>query len=372
MAANFDRWEKDPFFNAAEEVQESADRMESTYRRWLYSTKNSSSQCNLDDLRRDLSTALDTTKWQLEEFERAVQSSYKNGGVDEAEAKDRHSQFVLAMEDKISEIQKSLEYSAASHGKISSPRVQLDKGECDELALFLSGPEVSGVRAEVCIRVMDENATNTLVVNGISTSNCLKNNCHPSEQHELEVKDERFLGHRRTASASADISSYNLVIHEEESASDSSNGQAEVLPRRVPSFSTFTGTMDYVPKLKFPKNGFRKLKPADRQKEEDVAFLRSQPQGRGFHSCYERNKSCLGDCEDCVDKQLHGWYGALHRLLQRSLYQVQYIRSVKITFWASLLLFFIVLFLVHMKSSKPNNNSKNNANPVKFSKCQSC
>lgn len=26
MASNFDRWEKDPFFSAAEEVQESADR----------------------------------------------------------------------------------------------------------------------------------------------------------------------------------------------------------------------------------------------------------------------------------------------------------------------------------------------------------
>lgn len=26
MATSFDRWEKDPFFSAAEEVQESADR----------------------------------------------------------------------------------------------------------------------------------------------------------------------------------------------------------------------------------------------------------------------------------------------------------------------------------------------------------
>jgi len=26
MATSFDRWEKDPFFNAAEEVQESSDR----------------------------------------------------------------------------------------------------------------------------------------------------------------------------------------------------------------------------------------------------------------------------------------------------------------------------------------------------------
>ncbi|KAF0922022.1 hypothetical protein E2562_023982 [Oryza meyeriana var. granulata] len=35
MATSFDRWEKDPFFPAAEEVQESADRMESVYRIWV-------------------------------------------------------------------------------------------------------------------------------------------------------------------------------------------------------------------------------------------------------------------------------------------------------------------------------------------------
>jgi len=31
MASNFDRWEKDPFFNAAEEVQESADRYQFSF-----------------------------------------------------------------------------------------------------------------------------------------------------------------------------------------------------------------------------------------------------------------------------------------------------------------------------------------------------
>ncbi|KAL6995411.1 hypothetical protein U1Q18_005548, partial [Sarracenia purpurea var. burkii] len=64
MASHFDRWEKDPFFSAAEEVQESADRMESTYRTWIYSMKESSSMWNSEELRRDLLTALGTTKWQ--------------------------------------------------------------------------------------------------------------------------------------------------------------------------------------------------------------------------------------------------------------------------------------------------------------------
>lgn len=39
MASSFDRWEKDPFFNAAEEVQESADRY---YYYYYYSHYHSS------------------------------------------------------------------------------------------------------------------------------------------------------------------------------------------------------------------------------------------------------------------------------------------------------------------------------------------
>ncbi|KAF2309687.1 hypothetical protein GH714_004588 [Hevea brasiliensis] len=61
MASSFDRWEKDPFFSAAEEVQESADRMESTYRTWMHSKKDASSLWNSEELHRDLRTALGTT-----------------------------------------------------------------------------------------------------------------------------------------------------------------------------------------------------------------------------------------------------------------------------------------------------------------------
>ncbi|KAF0895448.1 hypothetical protein E2562_012455 [Oryza meyeriana var. granulata] len=39
MAKSFDCWGKDPFFPAAEEVQESTARMESVYRRWLQEGK---------------------------------------------------------------------------------------------------------------------------------------------------------------------------------------------------------------------------------------------------------------------------------------------------------------------------------------------
>lgn len=164
-----------------------------------------------------------------------MQRSYKNNGIEEA--KGRHCQFVLAMECKISLIQKSLKDSAASDSKPPSPWVQLNDGEHDELALFLSGPTES-------------------------------------------EKDVKFSGHKRSASASANISSWNIKIGDDDLASQLSTVQVKEPLRRVPSFSVFIETMESAPKPKLPKNGFRKWKPADFQQEDDVALLRSQAQGR--------------------------------------------------------------------------------------------
>ena len=59
---------------------------------------------------------------------------------------------------------------------------------------------------------------------------------------------------------------------------------------------------------------------------------------KGINACYERSKSCLDGCDDCCDKQLHGWYGAIQRLLQRSQYQMQYSRPLQVVFSTVLLL----------------------------------
>lgn len=40
-------------------------RMESTYRTWVHSIKDSSGHWNSDELHRDLHTALGTAKWQV-------------------------------------------------------------------------------------------------------------------------------------------------------------------------------------------------------------------------------------------------------------------------------------------------------------------
>lgn len=181
-----------------------------------------------------------------------MKTSYKNNGIDEA--KGRHRQFVYAMVDKISLIQKSLQESVASDGKPSFATVRVDEGEHDELALFLSGPMAS-----------------PQAVDGPMASG----------KRVVEVNNGKVSGHRRSASASADISSWNVTIGEDELASHSSARNVEVPPRRVPSFSAFVGAVESDPKFKVLKNGFRKWKPADcKQQEDDVALLRSQQQSR--------------------------------------------------------------------------------------------
>ena len=55
--------------------------------------------------------------------------------------------------------------------------------------------------------------------------------------------------------------------------------------------------------------------------------------------------------EDCYDKQLHGWYGALQRQLQRSQYQMRYSKSLQATIWILLLVFLIGKYFLQSEVS---------------------
>jgi len=134
MVANtFNLWQKDVFFSAAEEVQASADIMESAYRTWVRQKREGISSIALDELCRELQTALATAKWQLDEFQRAVRMNYRNN-IDEVRTT-RHEQFVSAISSQISGVEASLKE------EIRKPLrwVNLDEEERDDLAMFLSG-----------------------------------------------------------------------------------------------------------------------------------------------------------------------------------------------------------------------------------------
>ncbi|KAK4722697.1 hypothetical protein R3W88_012930 [Solanum pinnatisectum] len=337
MASHFDRWEKDPFFSAAEEVQESADRMESTYRTWIHALKDTSGSWNCDALRRDLRTTLGTAKWQLEEFDRAVRSSYNSKSADDA--RDRHHEFFIAIDSQIKKVENSLNESAVSQGKPPLPWVRLDEGEVDELAAFLSGPSTSSAGithakvhgVELQIPKWEEAVNQSLL-------KCSENPLHSEDGVRGETIDEKFMGHRRTASASADIGAWQIAL-----GNDISIKEPAPPPRRIPSYQGLLNAVESVKELKWPKNGYRKLKF---NQEVDNTLPRTQPPTRNINTCYDRNKSCLDGCDDCYDKQLYGWYGAIQRQLQRSQYYMQYRRPVRIVFSVFLLIFLIVLVAV--------------------------
>ncbi|CAN1772128.1 hypothetical protein LINPERHAP1_LOCUS12107 [Linum perenne] len=143
MASSLQKWEADPLFSAAEVVQDSADRMESLYRLLLHDQtllQDNHSDPKLltaiDYHRRDLVTILETAKWQLEDFERAVNSSAM---ADKSQSRGdviaRHRQFVTAIREQLKLVEARIE--GPSKGK--SSWVNLDEQDRDGLELFLSG-----------------------------------------------------------------------------------------------------------------------------------------------------------------------------------------------------------------------------------------
>ncbi|KAL5706905.1 hypothetical protein ACHQM5_025011 [Ranunculus cassubicifolius] len=342
MAANFDRWEKDPFFSAAEEVQESADRMESTYRTWIHEMKDDSSVCDSGELRRDLQTALGTAKWQLEEFERAVKSSY----VDNLskEAKTRHSQFIDAISNQIGTVEDSLKDSDVSEGKANLPWVRLDEGERDELAVFLSGFTSTDAKPPL-FPSKNKREVDAQSVRKETSPVSLKNSSQSVEQDSDETKEDKVHGHRRAASAS-DLSAWKIAVADDSFPQSTSDGKPEHPIPRIVSFSGFLNTMEPMTKIKAPKNGFRKWKLADRQQETDTLPLQSQHLSRGIEACYDRSKSCLDSCDDSYNKHLYGWLGAIQRQLQRSQYQIQYSRPVQVAMWIALAICMLVVYIL--------------------------
>ncbi|XP_039117010.1 uncharacterized protein LOC120252879 [Dioscorea cayenensis subsp. rotundata] len=332
MSTCFDLWEKDPFFSAAEEVQESTDRMESVYRQWIHEVKHasdpnvSSPSCSAE-VRRELRTTLGTAKWQLEEFEKAV-TSYDEACSAGKETRTRHSQFIVAIGSRISMVENALK-EASFEGNSTMSWVRLDEGERDELALFLSCPSVEQEKAQSAPQVSKVVIKDSPLLLGMTAEGI----------PDLSKKEGRVHGHRRTASASADIEAWKISVTRTEDERPSRP------PPKIPSFSCLNKVAESTLKMKWPKNGFRKWKGGDQLQPEESIPLRNHQLSRGLDACYERTKSYLSDCtEDTYDKQLYGWVGSLHRQLQRSQYQIQYGRPMQMVFWAVLVVLLIVLF----------------------------
>ncbi|KAH7280749.1 hypothetical protein KP509_36G012900 [Ceratopteris richardii] len=140
MTRNFHRWEVDPFFSAAEEVQNSADRLESVYRTWVHAKSVDDDVAVVEFHKRELNTALGTAKWQLEDFERAVSCvvvDVRDQTGDDAPS--RHKQFVDALRTQISAIEESVVTSEGCSNPRTHQALNLREEEKDDLEMFLCG-----------------------------------------------------------------------------------------------------------------------------------------------------------------------------------------------------------------------------------------
>nr|CAB3461328.1 unnamed protein product [Digitaria exilis] len=145
MAEGFGRWESDPLFPAAECVQDSADRMEGVYRLLLHERKamqDSASDAKFHapiQYERDVITALGTTKWQLEQFEREVNAAaFSDKSKSRENAILKFKQFIRAIAEQISQVEESLENLSISSSR-TPKHLYSNEYDGDGLASFLSG-----------------------------------------------------------------------------------------------------------------------------------------------------------------------------------------------------------------------------------------
>ncbi|KAL6648604.1 hypothetical protein ACP70R_012828 [Stipagrostis hirtigluma subsp. patula] len=335
MATSFDRWEKDPFFQAAEEVQEAADRMESVYRIWVQERSGGDSGTaaadsgglTVGELRRELHTALGTAKWQLDELERAIRSNDEvfSAGKD---TRTRHDDFVAAIGYRILEVENNLKETNLAEGKGQLSWVHLDEDERDDLAAFLTaGPLQPRDKVVTIPSVGDiEVGGNATRVKKDVSADSSKDSSGSTDLSSGRVKEDLHRGHRRAASASAGVGLWSMSIPNEcdGAAEESSDGPRKVPLLKIVKTCALTSALQSKPRIKC-KNGAVRWAGVDHQDVEEAIPLRRSQSSQGLDGCFERNKNCLSTLDDSTcNKKLYGWLGALHRKLQRSQYQIRY------------------------------------------------
>ncbi|GLJ54290.1 hypothetical protein SUGI_1164710 [Cryptomeria japonica] len=199
MTADFYQWEVDPFFAAAEDVQDSADRMESAHRTWLHDQSlleadptDTEVANSIEFRKRELLIAIGTAKWQLEDFERAIKAMASSVKLYTREdSYSRHMRFIVAIQNQIAAIEQTLHDSTTNYGNESMREVNLNDQERDDFATFLSGggSSTNSLKSSIC-----RNASEKQIKGKIAIHIDLQ---EPEEMDELRL-DDRPLLHRET------------------------------------------------------------------------------------------------------------------------------------------------------------------------------
>ncbi|CAL4997766.1 unnamed protein product [Urochloa decumbens] len=356
MAApgGLEQWQKDGFFAAAEEVQESADLMESIYRTWMRERSNCSSSEEVDDLQRELQTALGTAKWQLEQFERAVSSSNDKYSLEEGTVA-RRRQFVVAIEDQISRVEKEINGSSIDNGRQGFNWVKLDDEERDDLVAFLSAP------AEFYSEMMSTDSSCHIP----SRQKNLPIGMNDHKDGALIIKDIHEVPPRQISSVKSDVCGLADKLHCQRTNLSSGDGHWKIdidndmdvdrklSPNAVQASSQTTAlsgirrSTESLTRVRWfwnslwkPKSDEHRPLRYDMQNNLDLRVLSLLTQR--FNGLTERSRNYLTSWKD--NSRISARTGGLH--LQGQQQTIQFGRSIRITLLLVLSIFLIVPFLV--------------------------
>lgn len=346
MAAcnSFDQWQKDVFFSAAEEVQESSDVMESLYRLWMRECSDGCKSEVLDELRRELHTALSTAKWQLEEFERAVSLSHEN--CSEENTITRHKQFLAAIGDRISHVDKALSDSLIQDGKQPLRWVQLDDEERDDLATFLS------VVPKSLQKIKDDKDVNCDALRGFKETLTINKDANYVVQveanecfkvHEEACAQEELLNGQQRRLASSDLGAWKIVIADENVEKKTTEVMPETLSR--PSgFLGFPRSVESIVKLKLLRNSFPRIKSKEHffWKQGLIGIKGVSRFAQGINRLNERGRHCLSNC--AANSKVSNVH---HRSLHSSQCHTPLGRSLRVALFFMMAILLIVPILLY-------------------------
>ncbi|XP_064955221.1 uncharacterized protein LOC135607378 [Musa acuminata AAA Group] len=359
VASSFDQWQKDVFFSAAEEVQESADVMESLFRMWMRDLKDSEAP---DELHGELHTALGTAKWQLEEFEKAVRLRHRSY-PSEKNAITRHKQFVAAIAEQISRVEKALR----EEGKQPLRWVQLDAEEQDDLALFLSEVPLNmqetrdDVKGSDCDNCSSQAIIRPESVRGLKDkiigSSDGRHVVEPAMKEPLGRKDnegcadvEQLHGLRR-ASSLLDVGAWKIVVADDVGADSKAVEIRSEMPNHASNLCGLLKTVESASKLRWFRNSFWKAKSEDLQLRHRLQFRAVSRLAQGISGLSERSRNCFDSFKEeyklSSGQQFAGRLGGFQRHIPGSQYYMQFGRSLRITFLLVLSIILIVPFVLY-------------------------
>lgn len=312
VGSSFDLWQKDVFFSAAEEVQGSTDIMESAYRLWLRERSEGHNYDVVEELRRELQTALGTAKWQLQEFERAVKQSHQNI-LSDKDRISRHSEFIEAIEEQISHVEKTLGYSLVGEEKKPFFWVQLDEEERDDLELFLSPTlqysqqTVVGCKGDYVGPVKGRGSPSfaksfeeTVTFDHDAKYIVKLENTELNRTRDMECSQEEHNNGKRANSP--DIGAWKIVIANEEEERELLETKTDS-PICASKFFNILKIAELTTKAKWLRRSPGKAKSEDphsvRQSISSYLDLKGVTRvSQKLHALSERGRSCLHDCKE--------------------------------------------------------------------------